>query len=79
MIFLSEDTIRFLNDLNYHINQKNGFYKKIPSFEKQLNKLDFQIGLKESIITLKNNCEKARRRNVYKTLITEFKDLIKKK
>jgi hypothetical protein len=75
---LTEVENKFLDFLNYRISQKDSFFKKIPEFEEKIQEMDFKIGLKESMLRVKQNFEVQRRKATYKTIVDELNDLIKK-
>ena len=68
-----EEKTNFLFSLNYQISLKDRFYKKIPNFREQINRCN------KSINILQEKFEGIRRRCAYKTLLSEFKDIIEKK
>ena len=68
----------FLESLNYQISKKDPFFRKIPEFQKQLEEIDFRIGLKESALKIKKGFEDLQRRSSYGVIIKELNDLIKK-
>ncbi len=75
---MTEVENKFLDFLNYRISQKDSFFKKVPEFQKQIEEMDFKIGLKESMLRVKQNIEVQRRKATYKTIVEELNDLIKK-
>ena len=69
----------FLDNLNYQIGKLYSFYKKIPEFDKQLDKIELEINLKEaSLKEIQRHFDGIRIREVYKTVIREYEDLLKK-
>ena len=65
----------FLKYLEYQINIKNRneqFFKKIPSFESQINEKNSKI------IRMINEFDDIRRRDVYNLLVEEFTNVIQK-
>ncbi|TFF94549.1 MAG: hypothetical protein EU544_04340 [Promethearchaeota archaeon] len=64
---------RFMEFLQFQIAQKDSFFKKIPSFKEQLKQFGKHIDA--SI----EKFERVRRRNAYRTIMDEFKDLLKKR
>ena len=77
MILIEEES-KFVDNLNFQIAQKDSFLKKIPKFQKQINLLDFKLGLKESILSMKKNFEATQRRSAYQSIVDELDYLIKK-
>ena len=75
---MTEVENKFLDYLNYRISQKDSFFKKLPEFEEKIADMDFKIGLKESMLRVKQNIEVQRRKATYKTIVDELNDLIKK-
>ena len=75
---MTEVENKFLDFLEYRNSQKNSFFKKLPEFHEKIEEMDFKIGLKESMIRVKQNFEVQRRKATYKTIVDELNDLIKK-
>ena len=75
---LTEVENKFLDFLEYRNSQKNSFFKKLPEFHEKIEEMDFKIGLKESMLRVKQNFEVQRRKATYKTIVDELNDLIKK-
>ncbi len=68
-----------MDNLNYQIGKLYSFYKKIPEFNKQLDKLELEINLKEaSLKELQSHFDEIRIREVYKTVVREYEELLKK-
>ncbi|MHA1274318.1 MAG: hypothetical protein ACTSVV_17755 [Promethearchaeota archaeon] len=70
---MNEQKNTFLEFLNYQICIKNRFYNKIPDFKNQLNECNKQLE------ALRIKFENIYRRDIYKTIIREYKELIKNK
>lgn len=69
----------FLDNLNYQIGKLYSFYKKIPEFDKQLDKIELEINLKEaSLKEIQRHFDGIRIREVYKTVVREYEDLLRK-
>jgi len=69
----------FVDNLNYQIGKLYPFYKKIPEFNKQLDKLELEINLKEtSLKEIQRHFDEIRIREVYKTVVREYEELLKK-
>ena len=69
----------FLDNLNYQICKLYSFYKKIPEFNKQLDKLELEINSKEaSLKEMQRHFDEIRIREVYKTVVREYEDLLRK-
>lgn len=69
----------FVYNLSYQIGKLNSFYKKIPEFSKQLDILELEFDLKEaSIKEMQRHFDEIRIREVYKTVIREYEELLKK-
>ena len=75
---MTEIENKFLDFLEYRNSQKNSFYKKIPEFHEKIAEMDFKIGLKESMLRVKQSFEFQRRKAPYKTIVDELNDIIKK-
>ena len=75
-LFETDDESKFIENLNYQISKKNQFYEKIPVFHQKLDDLNFKLNLKESISKLRKKFEEIRHREIYKTTIKEFSELI---
>ena len=69
----------FVDNLNYQIGKLYSFYKKIPEFNKQLDKLELEINVKETNLKeMQRDFYEIRIREVYKTVIREYEELLKK-
>ena len=69
----------FVDNLNYQIGKLYSFYKKIPEFNKQLDKLELEINVKETNLKeIQRHFDEIRIREVYKTVIREYEELLKK-
>jgi len=69
----------FVENLNYQIGKLYPFYKKIPEFNKQLDNLELEINLKEaSLKEIQRHFDGIRIREVYKTVVREYEDLLRK-
>ncbi len=69
----------FVDNLNYQIGKLYSFYKKIPEFNKQLDKLEIEFNLKEaSLKETQKHFDEIRIREVYKTVVREYEELLKK-
>jgi len=69
----------FVYNLSYQIGKLNSFYKKIPEFSKQLDILELEFDLKEaSIKEMQRHFDEIRIREVYKTVVREYEELLKK-
>ena len=68
----------FLYNLNYQIGKLYSFFKKIPEFNKQLDKLELEINSKKANFKeIQRHFDEIRIREVYKTVVREFKELLK--
>ncbi len=72
----TDNESKFIENLNYQISKKNQFYEKMPVFHQKLDNLNFKLNLKESISKLRRKFEKIRYRDLYKSTIKEFSELI---
>lgn len=68
-----EEKTSLIDCLNFQISQKDTFYKKIPQFREQIKQCN------ESIAEIQNKFEAMRRRESYRSVLDEFKDLLNKK
>ncbi len=72
----TDNESKFIENLIYQISKKNQFYEKMPVFHQKLDDLNFKLNLKESISKLRRKFEKIRYRDLYKSTIKEFSELI---
>ncbi|MFO8018444.1 MAG: hypothetical protein R6U96_07400 [Promethearchaeia archaeon] len=69
----------FIDSLNYQLQIKEQFYKKIPfSDQKNINKMK-PTCFTEEVKGTKKNYQEIRRHNIYKVLIKEYMQKVKKK
>jgi len=79
MIELEVESNRYLDNLDFQINKICSYYKKVPEFHRELEEINYQINLKElDLEDFKKHFEEIRLRKIYKTVIQEYKDLLKK-
>ena len=69
----------FLDNLNYQICKLYSFFQKIPEFNKQLDNLDRAFSIKEAKLKeMQRYFDEIRIREVYKTVVREYEELLKK-
>ncbi|MHA1148193.1 MAG: hypothetical protein ACTSR8_08100 [Promethearchaeota archaeon] len=67
-----EEKSKLIDYLNFQISRRDTFYKKIPAFREQIKQCN------NSIMEIRNKFEVLRKRETYKSVLDEFKGLLKK-